>query len=178
MFYTKNMKDIINKALKILKAGGVIAFPTETVFGLGALLSSKKGTKKIYKIKNRPENKPLQILVATFDQALKIGKFNKETKDFAKYHWPGPYTLLVPAVKGSEKIGLRMPKHKLMLELLKKCGPIAATSANTSGMKPIKTSKEVEKSLTGIDYIIPGKAITGKSSKVIDTTEGFKIVRA
>lgn len=179
-------KKNISKAVKILKSGGVVAFPTETVFGIGAAINQPKAIKQIFKIKNRPKNKPLQVLIATLEQAKKLGKFNKQAWEFAKANWPGPYTLVVKKTSkvsklitgGSSKVGLRMPDHKVALELIKKCGPLVATSANCSGKKPALSVREVKKQLPEISVIIPGRVKSGKASKVIDATKGFKTLRA
>jgi L-threonylcarbamoyladenylate synthase len=179
-------QDKIEKAVEILKSGGVIAFPTETVFGIGAMISNKKAVKRIYELKKRPLSKPLQVLVADLKQAQSLGHFNKKALDLAKSSWPGPLTLVVKkkrtapswVVGGGKTVGLRIPTHKTTLTLLKFCGPLAATSANLSEEKPALSAKEVKKRLPGIDYIIPGKVKTGKASKVIDATRGFKTLRS
>ena len=178
-------KEKTEKAAKILKSGGVIAFPTETVFGIGAALDHPQAIKRIFKIKKRPKNKPLQVLVATFTQAKKLARFNNKALEFAKRNWPGPFTLLVYKTRkaprlvtgGSSKVGIRMPNHKTALELIKKCGPIVATSANRSGEKPALTAKEVKKKLPEVDFILSGRTKTGKASQVIDATKRFKILR-
>ena len=89
----------IQQADKILNQGGIIAFPTETVFGIGALLNKPKAIRKIYRIKKRSRNKPLQVLVASLKEAQKLGKFNKRALELAKKHWPGPLTLIVYKTK-------------------------------------------------------------------------------
>jgi len=174
------------KAAEILSNGGVIAFPTETVFGIGALLSQPTAIRRIYKIKKRPRNKPLQVLVASLKEAQKIGIFNKEALKLAKKHWPGPLTLVIQKTKlvpklicgGTNKVGIRIPKHRTILQLLKICGSIVATSANIAGEKPALTAEEVKKQLPAIDYTLPGKVKTGKASKVIDVTSKAKTLRA
>lgn len=164
-------------AVKILKAGGVIAFPTETVFGIGALLDKPKAINRIYKIKRRPRNKPLQVLVASLTQARTLGIFNARALKLAKKYWPGPLTLVVCKTRGSGNIGLRIPKHKTIIELIRKCGPIAASSANAAGEKPGMSIKEVKKYLHGLDYYLPGRVKTGKASKVIEATNKLKVLR-
>ena len=173
------------KAVKILKSGGVVAFPTETVYGLGALLTNKRAIRKIYRLKHRPSHKPLQVLVASLKQAKLLGRFDKKVEDFAKRRWPGPLTLIVRKTKlvpqlitgGSDKVGLRIPNHRTTLNLIRKCGPIVATSANVTGELPALSAKEVEEKLPGLDYILPGRVKTGKASKVIDATNNYKILR-
>jgi L-threonylcarbamoyladenylate synthase len=179
-------QDKIEKAVEILKSGGVIAFPTETVFGIGAMISNKKAVKRIYELKKRPLSKPLQVLVADLKQARSLGYLNKEALELAKSTWPGPLTLVVKkkrtvpswVVGGGKTVGLRIPDHKTALSLLKLCGPLAATSANLSEEKPALSTRETKKILPGIDYIIPGKVKTGKASRVIDTTKEFKTLRS
>ena len=186
MLYYKIMtSNKIENAIRILLSGGVVAFPTETVFGIGAALNKPKGIRKIFKIKERPKDKPLQVLVANMEQALKLGKFNRRALALAKKDWPGPLTLVMPKTRkvsklvtgGSNKVGLRMPDHKTALALIKKCGPLAATSANKSGEKPALTVKEVKKKVPEVGLILSGKVKTGKASRVIDTTKSFKVLR-
>lgn len=178
-------EDKISHAIKILRAGGVVAFPTETVFGIGALLSQPRAIKKIFKLKNRPLSKPLQILVASLEQAQILGIFNDQALKLAKKYWPGPLTLVVQKKKivpklvtgGTIKVGLRVPNHRTILELIKKCGPIVATSANIAGAQPALTAKEAKAIIT-VDYVLPGKVRIGKASKVIDSTADIRIIRS
>ncbi|OGC24381.1 threonylcarbamoyl-AMP synthase [candidate division WOR-1 bacterium RIFOXYB2_FULL_42_35] len=182
-----SQQDKIKKAAKILKSGGIVAFPTETVFGLGALLTETIAIKQIFKIKKRPKNKPLQVLVANLKQARELGEFSIQALKLAKKNWPGPLTLVVHkknavpkiVVGGGNKVGLRIPKHRTILTLIKACGPIAATSANFSGEEPALNAKTV-KALLGkkVDYTLPGKVKLGFASKVIDTTNKNKVLRA
>ena len=170
------------KAVKILKSGGVIAFPTETVFGIGACLNQSEAIKRIFKLKKRSRKKPLQVLVVNLRQAKKLGKFNKQALKLAK-EWPGPLTLVVYKTKlvskivtgGSNKVGLRIPNHKTALALIKKCGPIVATSANLAGKKPALKASEIK---LKVDYVLKGKTKTKKASRVIDATQKNKIIRA
>lgn len=178
-------KDKLKKAIKILKAGGVIAFPTETVFGIGALLTQPKAIRRIFEIKNRPRNKPLQVLAYDLEQAKTLGRFNKKVLEYATKNWPGPLTLVVYKTRkvpklvtgGSAKVGIRIPDHKTALELIKNCGPTVASSANRSREKPALTVKEVKQKLPEVDYIVPGRVKSGRASKVIDVTKGFKTLR-
>jgi len=179
------MQDKIKKAARVLKGGGVIAFPTETVFGIGAALHRPKAIKKIFKIKNRPQNKPLQVLVASTEQARELGRFSKKAEDYARRNWPGP-TLVVPKTRkisrivtgGSPKVGLRLPDHKTILELIRRSGPIVATSANRSGEKPALSAKEVRQKLPQVDHVLAGRVKSGKPSRVIDLTRGAKVLRS
>lgn len=180
------MNNQLKKAINTLKTGGVIAFPTETVYGIGALLKDKKAIARIFEIKRRSRTKPLQVLVASLEQAKKLGKFNKQALELAGKNWPGPLTLVVKKKRtvpkivtgGRSTVGLRLPDHKLALELIKQCGPLVATSANKSGKKPALTSKEVKRKMPEVDFILSGKVKTGTPSQVIDATENFRALRS
>jgi L-threonylcarbamoyladenylate synthase len=173
----------IREAAKIIKAGGIVAFPTETVYGIGAGIFNKEAINKIYKIKGRSRKKPLQILL---DRPSKVkllaNKLSKKAKELMKKYWPGPMTLvlfrsrMVPsaAVAGQNTVGIRIPDHKVILELIKASGtPIAATSANRSGMRPPVTAGEVMSNLKDdVDLILDGgKTKLGIPSTVIDATK-------
>ncbi len=181
-----SIHEKIKQAAKVIRSGGVVAFPTETVFGIGAALNQSKAIRQIFRIKNRPRNKPLQVLVSSMEEAKKLGKFSRKAEDYAMRNWPGPFTLVVYktgkvpklVTGGSEKVGLRMPDHKVTLELIKECGPIVATSANRSNEKPALTVKQAKKILPELDHVIPGRAKSGKPSKVIDLTRGKKVLRS
>ncbi|MFA5113659.1 MAG: L-threonylcarbamoyladenylate synthase [Candidatus Margulisiibacteriota bacterium] len=164
------------RAQRILKAGGVIAFPTETVYGIGALLSKPRAIARIYKIKKRPKNKPLQVLVSSLRQAKELGIFNAQALRLAKKHWPGPLTLVVPGRQG-KTVGLRVPAHRTIIDLIRKVGPIAATSANLSGENPFLNAQQVSAGLKGINFVLSGRVKLGKPSKVIDATKTPKTLR-
>jgi L-threonylcarbamoyladenylate synthase len=179
------IKEKLSRAAEILKRGGVIAFPTETVYGIGALLSKPQAIKKIYKIKKRPRRKPLQVLVASLQQARELGKFNPRALELGKKGWPGPLTLVVPKTAkvpkliagGTDKVGVRIPAHRTIIDLIRKCGPLAATSANLSGEKSFSNAREVKAGLPGLDYVLSGRVKLNKASRVIDATRRFKVLR-
>jgi L-threonylcarbamoyladenylate synthase len=143
-----NLKEIV----KSIKQGKVIICPTDTVYGLIADATNKKAVEKIFKIKKRPLKKPIPIFVRNLKQAKKIAKINKEQERFLKSTWPGKVTGVLKIKKtkikiyGIEKdtIALRIPKYKLVNELLKKTNkPLTGTSANLSGKPPSTKIKEV-----------------------------------
>ncbi|HVN67559.1 MAG TPA: L-threonylcarbamoyladenylate synthase [Candidatus Sulfotelmatobacter sp.] len=180
------MNDQLKKAVNTLKTGGVIAFPTETVYGIGALLKDKKAVARIFKIKKRPRSKPLQVLVSSLRQARELGIFDDQALRSAKKCWPGPLTLVVPATTkvpgvvraGGKTVGLRVPAHRTVLDLIRKAGPIVATSANIAGDLPFKNAKEVAAGLKGLEFVMAGRVKLGRPSKVIDTTAGYKVIRS
>lgn len=178
----------INKAIAILKSGGIVAFPTDTVYGLGAIPSSKKAVSKLYKIKGRSDKKPIALLVSSKSQVKKFAaSVPAKAERLMKKYWPGPLTLIfrkkasVPdfLTSGLPTIGIRMPKDKTALALIKAAGGVlAVTSANISGTKPAVTARSIGK-LKGIDLILDGgKCEIGIPSSVIAVLGGkLKILR-
>lgn len=171
----------IKIAASVLKAGGLIAFPTETVYGLGANLLDKKAIEKVYSIKRRPKNKPLTIHVADIKAIEKtVGRIPSGAKKLADKFWPGPLTLVLKDRRG-KKTGFRMPDNKIAFLLIKKADvPIVAPSANISGNRPPRTAKEVLRDLGGkIDMVLDGgKAKVGVESTVVDMSgKNFRILR-
>jgi L-threonylcarbamoyladenylate synthase len=146
--------EVINRAATVLRDGGIVVFPTETVYGLGALADSKFGPHEIFEVKVRPATLPIPLLVETEDALDTWGKNVPEyAHNIAHAYWPGAVTLVVEA---SEKvpadfrapdgtIGLRSPNHEVVMELLQGAGgPIFATSANTHGNPPPGSFGEIE----------------------------------
>lgn len=163
----------INKAASVLKKGGLVAFPTETVYGLGANLLDKRAIKRVYKIKNRPKKKPLTIHIADTAAVKKmVGGIPPMAGRLIDRYWPGPLTIILKDRRG-KKIGFRMPDNKVAFLLIKKAGvPVVAPSANISGNKPPTSAKEVLRDLNGkIDIVIDGgKTKIGIESTVVDMT--------
>jgi L-threonylcarbamoyladenylate synthase len=178
-----NKEKTILKAVNILKKGGLVIFPTETVYGLGAEAFNKKAVLKIFKAKNRPLTQPLQLLIADTKDAKKLSqKIPRKVAGIMKKFWPGPLTIVLKKKEivsnivsgGLNTVGIRMPNHPIALDLIRAFGgPIAATSANISGKKPPKTAREALRYFKrGIDLVLDaGKAKTGKASKVVDASK-------
>lgn len=163
----------IKKAASVLKKGGLVAFPTETVYGLGANLLDKKAIKRVYEIKNRPSGKPLTIHIADTAAVKKmVGKLPSMAGKLIDRYWPGPLTIILKDRRG-KKTGFRMPDNKIASLLIKEAGvPVVAPSANISGNKPPTSAKEVLRDLDGeIDIVIDGgKTKIGIESTVVDMT--------
>jgi len=159
--------EVINLAATVLRDGGIVVFPTETVYGLGALADSKFGPHEIFEVKVRPADLPIPLLVETED-ALDIWGANVPDYAHALAHafWPGPVTLVVKASDRVPRdfraadgtIGLRSPDHEVVLEILAAAGgPIFATSANTHGNPAPGAFDEVEpRILTAADLVLDG----------------------
>lgn len=177
----KPQSGMIKIAASVLRNGGLVAFPTETVYGLGANLLNKEAVGKIYRIKKRPKNKPLTVHIADIKAVKKmVGKIPSGAKRLAERCWPGPLTLVLKDKRG-RKTGFRMPDNRIAFLLIKKAGvPIVAPSANISGNRPPKSAKEVLRDLGGkIDMVLDGgKTRVGIESTVVDISgKGFRILR-
>lgn len=158
----------ISEAARILKGGGLVAFPTETVYGLGADATNDRAVARLFAAKSRPEINPLISHVATEDEALVQGRFPPAAKALAKAFWPGPLTIVVErsancaiselCSAGLDTVALRVPAHPVALALLKEAGrPLAAPSANRSGRISPTTADHVRRSLGNkIDMIVDG----------------------
>jgi L-threonylcarbamoyladenylate synthase len=177
--------NALDEAVKVLKEGGVIIYPTDTLYGLGVDATSKRAIKRVYKIKGRKFHKPLSICVANLKQAKKIVKLDEYSFEIAKKFLPGPLTLVVPQKKEmkyiskNKKIAIRIPDNYFALKLLKKFGkPITATSANLAGKKdPIKFSDIDEKVKVRCDLIIDGGTCRFKKSSTVVDTKMKRVIR-
>ena len=174
-------ESLINEAAAVLKNGGLVAFPTETVYGIAANVLNKDTVDRLYEIKKRPKDKPFSVHIADFNSLKQLGiVFSNDAERVAKRYWPGPLTLVAFNNK-KEKIGLRMPDNKIAFLLIKKAGvPVVAPSANMSGNKPPVSAGEVLADMDGyVDIILDGgRTRIGIESTVMDVTEKpFKILR-
>ena len=183
------MERKIHQAIEILKNGGIIAFPTDTVYGLGASASSHGAILRIYEAKRRPRRLALPLLLADVSQIPSVARDMPEIAWLlAKHFLPGGLTLVLyksPSVSslitgGSEKIAVRVPAHPIPIALLEGLdAPITGTSANLTGRPSPLTTQEVHNQLGDrVDLIIDGECLGGVDSTVIDiTTEPIRILR-
>lgn len=172
----------IDDIQSVLNSGGVIAFPTDTFYGMGADPFNSDALSKIFQIKQRPSDKPLLVLIHSRDQLEDLtGEITDNARKLMEHFWPGPLTLIFKAVPGlpdaltagTGTIGIRMPGHTFtckFLEMLER--PLTAPSANISGSGELSTAQQVEDALGGkLDMIVDGgPAPGGKPSTVLDTT--------
>lgn len=181
-------KGGIARASAILREGGLVAVPTETVYGLAARADKAEAVARIYEAKGRPSFNPLIVHVADLDQARTLADFSDEAEALAKAHWPGPLTLVLPrradaqlaeAVSaGLPTIALRMPNHPVMQALLRETGlPLAAPSANRSGFISPTCADHVLASLDGrIEAVLDGGSCdSGVESTIVAVRAGGKI---
>jgi L-threonylcarbamoyladenylate synthase len=176
------------KAAEFIKKGGIVAFPTETVYGLGANVFDEKAIEKIFIAKQRPNDNPLIAHVGNVEQIeLLASKITESAQKFIKAFFPAPLTLVLPktervpliATAGLETIGVRMPKNELAQAFLRKCGtPFVAPSANLSGKPSPTTWQAVYEDLHDrIDCILQGEMTEiGLESTVVDCTSDVPLV--
>ncbi|MDG2313204.1 MAG: L-threonylcarbamoyladenylate synthase [Alphaproteobacteria bacterium] len=174
-------KTLINKSVQVLANGGLVAFPTETVYGLGADACNDIAVASIFSTKKRPRFNPLIVHVHNKQLAEQYAKFSDIAAKIANELWPGPLTLVLPrrrdsglsllVTAGLDTVAIRIPSHPTANSLLS-CfgGPIAAPSANTSGSVSPTTAEHVEESLKGLTDIVidDGRCSIGLESTVID----------
>ena len=172
-----------DEAVAALRRGDVVVFPTETVWGIGASITSPRGVARIYEIKGRPEDRALQVLVASAAWMTEVARAGPEAIRLAERFMPGPLTIVLPArdgvpdLGGAGTIGVRAPAHPVALALLAAAGPVAASSANRSGEPTPRTLDEV-RAIFGddVDAYVDGEAGGGIPSTVVDLTGAEPVV--
>jgi L-threonylcarbamoyladenylate synthase len=174
VFEIKGIKNQIEKAVEILKKGGVIAYPTDTVYGIGCDVFNNKAIKKILEIKKRDQNNSLLVAVSDFKMMASIVIFTEKERKFMEKFLPGPITFILPKksnisnlVTGKRNnLGVRMPDNKEALEIIRQAGfPIITTSANISGQKPVSESRDID---LIVDFVVEGKCKYKKPSTIVD----------
>jgi L-threonylcarbamoyladenylate synthase len=178
------------EAVAVLKGGGVIAYPSDTVYGLGAAASDDGAVRRLFGVKGRAGEKALSLLLAdAADMAPLCAQVPLLAMSLAGRFWPGPFTLVLKrspqfrslALGGGDSVAVRVPDHPFLRELIRRLGePITGTSANRSGQPACRSAQEVERELgEAVDLIIDGgPSGAGQESTVIDITSGtLKIVR-
>jgi L-threonylcarbamoyladenylate synthase len=177
-----NINAQIAKGIAILKKGGVIAFPTDTVYCLSAMYNNVPALERIYEIKQRPRNLALPVMCADREQINEVVKYIPEIAlPFIDKYMPGPITLIMPKNKsvsdvisdGKDTVAVRIPRHKLTIDIIKGVGvPVAGTSANTSGKPSNITASNVFIQIGDkVDLVIDdGKCPIGIVSTIIDVT--------
>jgi L-threonylcarbamoyladenylate synthase len=175
-----NHPSAINHAVDVLRHGGLVAFPTDTVYGLAALPFKAEYVEGLFSAKGRSNTKAIAILIGDYADLLKIADcFDATATRLANQFWPGPLTLVVrkhtslPGVLSQDgTIGIRMPDHPVALALLRRIGPLAVTSANISGKENTNTAEEVNLQLNGRVHLIldGGRTVGGVPSTVVDCT--------
>ena len=180
-------KKDLEETVELLKSGAVVAFPTDTVFGIGVIYNDAQAIAKMKKAKGRDASKPFPLMVADLKQLEEVACIGDRERRIAQKYTPGALTLVLKrkdtvsreSVNGFDTIAIRIPDDRFVLKLLKKAGPMFVTSANISGMPAACNEKEVLRQLDGrIEAVVRGKAGTGVASTIIDCTgEELKCLR-
>ena len=195
MSYIFDWKNGINnkeldKCVDIIKKGGIIIFPTDTVYGIGCNVFDEKAIKRVFEIKNRSYNKPICVLCSGIEDIEKLVlNLNEKERNIINEYMPGSCTLIVNKKKeisnmltsGLDTVGVRIPGNDIAIELIKKCGfPISTTSANISGESDFTEIKEIFKEFgEKVDVIIDGgKSKIGVPSTIVEIENNeVKILR-
>lgn len=158
----------LTRAAQLVRGGGVVAFPTDTVYGLGAAADDEVARRRVFQIKGRPVGLPLILMVAAESQLEGFVHVDSRSEAIMRRWWPGPLTLILHA-KGGGTLGVRIPNHRVALDLLRAAGPLMTTSANLHGKEPAMTAADAE--LPGVIAVLHGGAPPGGVvSTVLDLT--------
>ena len=176
----------ISVALQILRSGGLVAFPTDTVYGVVSLAFNQTAIESIYVAKDRPLEKAIPILIGDVDDLEKIAvDIPPLAHRLASRFWPGPLTIILPkhpslppAVSSTSTVGVRVPDHPIARALLRAAGPMAVTSANLSGRESPRTAMEVMSQLQRrIPLVVDGgETPGGVASTVVDVTGAEPVI--
>lgn len=172
--------DGIAECASIIKNGGVVVIPTDTIYGIGCDPRNDSAVERIFKIKGRDEKKPLPVLTYCMQDAEKIASLGRAGRKLAEKYWPGALTLVAPLIDkkvsrgvtaGSSNLAVRVPANSCVLSLLQQCKYLVGTSANISGGKSCKSAQEVIGSgLDGFDALLDGGPVGGIESTIVDMT--------
>ena len=176
--------DLINEAIDIMVGGGIILYPTDTVYGLGANIFNNDAVEKIYEIKNRDQSKPLSVLVQDIESLELIADLNRQSREIVNEWLPGPFTFILnkkkavsPYVSASTKVGVRIPDYKIA-RLLAGLFPITTTSANLTNEDTLSNPQDILKQIgDGVDLVIDvGPLDKAKPSTVIDLSSSKPVL--
>ena len=184
-----NSAKDLKKAARILKGGGVVIFPTDTVYGIGCCFDNQEAINRIRQIKGTPRNQPFPILVSKISQVKKLAIVTKIGKKLISKYWPGGLTIILYArhlererriysdssatpQNDISKVGFRMPDSDFIRSFINKVGvPIIGTSANFYGQKPAKSFKDLDSQILELaDFVIKGRCQKGIESTIVDAT--------
>lgn len=182
----EDIRQAVHLAAAALRQGDLVAFPTDTIYGLGADLFNERAIRQLYRVKDRNPNKAIAVLLSD-PQELKLvtAEMTGMAQRLAQRFWPGPLTLVVPKQPGLPEsisplptVGVRMPNHPVALALLRLTGPLAVTSANLSGEADARTAAEALQQLEGrIALVLDGGAAPGGApSGVVDCTGSTPVI--
>jgi len=169
---------MIASAARYVVGGGVIVYPTETVYGLGANALDEQAVMRVFQIKKRPLSKPLFLAVSNFEMLMNVAEVSQDDLELLKQLLPGPVSVLVrkkdivPDIltAGSPLVGIRYPDHETALRIIDMAGPITSTSANRTGSPPPTSADQVSSEIQDrVDAVVDGgKCRYGQSSTLLD----------
>lgn len=164
----------IKKAAEIIRRGGIVIYPTETVYGIAASIYTEEALRKVFEVKKRSAQSPISVAVSSFKMMDELVHIGEKEREFIKRFLPGPVTVILRKKKavpdiltsGADLVGIRYPDHKLALELIELAGvPVTSTSANVSGEPAPARVDEIK---IDADYILDGGECSGEPSTVVD----------
>jgi L-threonylcarbamoyladenylate synthase len=179
------VREEIARAVEVVRAGGVVGLPTDTVYGIGVDPLEEAAVATLFELKGRPADRPMGLLVASLEEAAEIGLIEGAALDLARSHWPGALTLVVrPRVvlaewvgdRQANTVGIRVPDHPVALELLQAAGPMSVTSANRSGYPEARNDTEARAIFGDRVHYVAGSSPGGDPSTVVDVTGGRPVV--
>jgi L-threonylcarbamoyladenylate synthase len=164
----------LDDAVGVVRAGGTIVLPTDTVYGLG---TSPASIAKLYALKDRPDSVPIAVLVAAIGQADELVTFTETAARIGAALWPGPLTMVLARRDGEGTLGVRLPDHEFVTALARSAGPLAVTSANRHGAPTPPNARDAAAALTGtVDLVVDGGPCSGVASTVVDLTQGDVVI--
>lgn len=175
-----DISDQYRRAFDVLRAGGLVALPTDTVYGLIAVAADRAAVERVYETKNRDPDQPMPLFVASIGQAEMIADVNDAARRLMRRLWPGALTIVLRkkpsydtrAVAGGDTVGVRAPRDPVLRELASQLGPLTATSANVAGRDECHTAADVWEQLgDAVDLIVDAPVdAAGQPSTVVDCT--------
>ncbi len=176
----------IKKVIKIIKDGGVVVIPTDTIYGVVGSALKKDTVEKIYLLRKREKNKPMITLISSLDDLSLFNiKLSKKQTNFLNTNWPNPLSVIFESLnkefeylhRGTSSLAFRFPKLKWLQQLLKETGPLIAPSANLSGMKVAENIRDAKKYFKDtVDFYIDGGVIISKPSTLVKFDNGKLVV--
>ena len=169
----------VDEVIDCLKGHGIVAFPTDTVFGLGCLYKDKEAIEKIYEAKNRSISKRLPMMVSSLEMLKEYAQISEKDEKLFKRFAPGPITFIFKLLDDSDTIAIRMPDDKWILDLIAKINkPLLVTSANISGKGSLCDYNDVKEDLgANIDMLVKGVSGGKTSSTIVDCVNNYAILR-
>jgi L-threonylcarbamoyladenylate synthase len=182
-------REALERAARTIHSGGIVGFPTDTLYGLAADPFDAAAVQRVIDAKGRPDGRPLPLIACDVAQIVAdVGVMSPLARALAARFWPGPLTLVIPALPritaavtgGTGRVGVRVPAHAVARGLCDVCGhAVTATSANVSGLPPAVNADELAASMSGVDLLLDGgPAPGGPPSTVVDVSdEGARLIR-